>query len=495
MPDQAPADLESPSRPGAVLSGRSSLGLTAVGGRALAVLVSLSILGIGLRLAASLAVWPVGLGIDDSAPYATAAAHNLLSDVQAPGGYPALLAALGVLTRSVAAVVVVQHLLGIVAALVFFYAVKRATGSPWPALLPAAGLLLDSDQIYLEHSVMAEGFFAIVLALAMYCAVRVLEQPGSWAWALGAGVLIGTGGLIRSAASAVVVAVVAAILLTEAPIRQRITAGALTALGTIAVLLVYALGNLGSNHKFSIGPDPGWHLYGMVAHYADCRDFRPPAGTQRLCQTTPVAQRPGLNFYLYSPDSPAQQAFGYFGSDGKVGAFARDVVEHEPSEYLQNVALNLAAYFVPSTYPAAYGNPLGGQGLSPPLDWTRNNPNAGRLAQVMAGFYAPFHVRTRNTLRRWLARWEDVFRFGATLLVICTVLTALGLLAGGSRPLLVLFGGGALSFLLAPSLIGEYSGRYTVPLVAPMLSAAAIAFQTLWRQWRGARRSTVSFRD
>jgi hypothetical protein len=148
------------------------------------------------------------------------------------------------------------------------------------------------------------------------------------------------------------------------------------------------------------------------------------------------------------------------------------------------VALNLSAYFVPSVYPAAYGDPLGGQGLSPPLDWTRDSPDAKQLARVMTVFYAPIHERTNTALRRLLGGWERVFRFGATLLTLATLLTVAGLFLPGRRALLVLFGGGGLSLLIAPSVIGEYSGRYTVPLVAPMLASGAIAAQLLWRRFR-----------
>ena len=459
-----------------------------LGSRPHRVLAALIAAGVALRVLAALAIWPVGLGIDDSAPYTTAAAHNVLSDAQAPGGYPVLLGALGWITRNVAAVVILQHLLGIIAAIVFFAAVKRATGSGWLALVPAAALLLDSDQVYLEHNVMAEGAFTIVLAMVMYAAVLVLERPQSGVRAGAAGALIGAGALIRSAALALAAVLVVAILIADEPLRRRIKAAAITAAATALVLVAYALANLSYNHEFSIGPHPGWHLYGMVAHYADCTAFSPPASTAPLCQSIPPGARPGLNFYLYDPRSPARRTFGYFGHDQQVGAFARQVVLHQPGPYLRNVGLNLIAYFVPSLYPSSYGDPLGGQGLSPPLDWTRDNPEAQRLAQVMAGFYAPFQQRTRTTLRRLLGGWEKVFRFGATLLALATLLTLAALLVPGRHTLLVLFGGGGLCFLIVPSVIGEYSGRYTVPMVAPMLASAAIAADVLWRRARDRAR-------
>lgn len=453
-------------------------------------LIALVVIGLALRILASLAIWPVGLGIDDSAPYATAAAHNLLSDVQAPGGYPTLLAALGMITHQVAVLVIVQHGLGIVAALLFFYAVRRATDSGWIALVPAAGILLGSDQIYLEHTVMAEGAFTVLLAATMYAAVRTLERPEDWRWALTTGLLAGAGGLVRSAAAALIAMIAVAILVRPSPWRLRIRTAGIAAVACFAILGAYAVLNDSYAGELSIGPAPGWHLYGMVAHYADCTAFAPPPGTRKLCERTPPSRRLGLNFYLYDPRSPARQTFGYFHHDQAVGAFARSVVLHQPGQYARNVALNLAAYFVPSVYPASYGSPLGGQGLSPPLDWTRDNPDSARLAAVMAGFYAPFHQHTRPSLRRRLGDWESVFRFGASLLSLSTLITFAALVFGRRREFIVLFGGGGLCLLAAPSLIGEYSGRYTVPMVAPMLAAAAIGVEVLWRRTQASRRHT-----
>lgn len=79
------------------------------GSRPHRVLVALIVVGLTLRVLAALAVWPVGLGINDSAPYTTAAASNPLSDAQAPAGYPAVLALLGLITRQVAVVMILQH--------------------------------------------------------------------------------------------------------------------------------------------------------------------------------------------------------------------------------------------------------------------------------------------------------------------------------------------------------------------------------------------------
>jgi 4-amino-4-deoxy-L-arabinose transferase-like glycosyltransferase len=445
--------------------------------------VGLIVAGVALRVLACVAVWPVGLGLDDSAAYTGAALHSPLSDVQHPAGYPLFLDLVGVITRQLGAVVILQHLLGVLAAVIVFAAVRRATGSAWLALVPAGALLLDSDQVFLEHNVMAEGIVAPLIAATLYAGVRVLQDSRSLRWAAVLGFLVGVDGLTRSAAIALVLVVPAAILLSRGTRRERVFSSALATGVAVLVLVAYAFANLAYSGEFEIGPRPGWHLYGMVAHYADCALFTPPPGTQPLCQSTPIQSRPGINFYLYSADSPAQRTFGWFTHDSEVGAFAEQVVLHEPGHYLRNVASNLAAYFAPSSYPAAYG----GIKLGYELDWRRRSPDEHRLTQVLQTYFAPFRSHSDTTLRRALGAWEQVFRFGAPLLVLTTLLTAAGLLYADRRALLILFGVGGLSLLIAPSVIGDYVGRYSVPLVAPMAGAAAIAGQVLWRRLQGVR--------
>lgn len=437
--------------------------------------------GVALRILASLAVWPAVLDQDDSAAYTAAALHGPLSDPQHPAGYPLFLEAVGLITRQVAAVIVLQHVLGVLAAIVVFAAVRRVTGSPWLALVPAGALLLDSDQVFLEHAVLSEGIIAPLIAATLYAGVRVFERTSSRWWVVTLGLLCGADAVTRSAAVALVPVAGVAILLARGARRRRIKDAALAAgLGT-AILIGYGFANLSYNHEFTIGPRPGWHLYGMVAHYADCKLFTPPAGTRPLCQSTPISSRPGIDFYLYSPDSPAQRTFGWFTHDSTVGAFAEQVVIHEPGHYLRNVLSNLAAYFVPSSYPKAYG----GIDLAYELSWTTHSPDEHQMVPALESFYSRFRPHSHPAVRRLLHGWEQVFSFGPVPLVLTTLLTLAGLAFPERRAALILFGIGGLSMLIAPSGIGDYDGRYSVPLVAPMTGAAMISIQVLWPRISG----------
>lgn len=73
--------------------------------------------------------------------------------------------------------VILQHGLGVIAALIVFATIRRAAGPGWLALVSAAGLLLDRDETYLEHNIMGEGALQITLAGTSYAAVRTFEDP------------------------------------------------------------------------------------------------------------------------------------------------------------------------------------------------------------------------------------------------------------------------------------------------------------------------------
>lgn len=447
--------------------------------RAKPALIALILGGVALRVVACVAVWPVGLGLWDSGVYAQAAARSPLWDVHAPAGYSAFLAAVGLLTHQIAVVVLLQHALGVAAAIVVFAAVRRATGSEWLGLIPAAVVLLDGDQIYLEHNIMAEGITAPLMAGVLYAGVRVLERPRSIRWALGLGLLVGATAITRSAGIALVGIIVLA-LMVRSPVqfRQRLTAACAAGGSAILILVGYGFANLAYNDQFELGPKPGWHLYGMVAHYADCRSFTPPQGTRPLCESAPSSARPGINFYLWSGSSPGHRTFGWLTHDTTVGAFAEQVVLHQPGQYLGNVADNLLAYFAPSLYPSGYG----GVKLGTELDWSRRAPDEAQTATVLARFFSPFHPQSRSGPRAFLGTWQRVFRFGPVPLLIATLLTLAGLVFPERRALLILFGGAGICLLIIPSFIGDYVGRYSVPLIAPMAASAAIAGDLLWRR-------------
>jgi 4-amino-4-deoxy-L-arabinose transferase-like glycosyltransferase len=464
-------------------------------GRVLLVIV---LVGIVVRLLASVFWWPAVTVNNDSAQYAFFAAHNPLADVNHPAGYMFVLEGLGLLSLEMAFTIVVQHILGILSGLLIFSAVRRLVGSPWPGVIAAAAIMLNSDQIFLEHSIMSEGPFVFFLTAALYAGVRALDEPrpGRW-WPILAGVLIAFATMIRTAGLFVIPVLALALLIgiTPRPRKER-WRGAVALLAVSGVLLIgYAAANDISNGRFEVGPTTGWHLYARVAGFANCRDFTPPAGTAGLCETTPASQRPGGDYYMHLPQSPAYRLFGYTGSsDIKVKGFALAVIAHQPRAYLRTVLHDIEYYYVPSLHGNIAWGPVD---LSPALDWTDTfvpTPEyRRRLEHVMQSFYHRFTVHQDAGGLRLLHDFGQTFRFGGTLLSITTLLTLLGLLVGPRRNRLavMLFGVGGLALLIAPTFGSYYVGRYSVPLAGLMMAAGGVACLSLWRMERTRRREAT----
>lgn len=455
------------------------------------VLGMLLLAGILVRLAAMFAYPPTIPSNADSRVFAQFAAGNLLGDPQHPAGYSLFLALLGLVTRQVIVFTVVQHALGVATALLLFAAVRRLVGSPWPALLPAAFVLLNADQVYQEQTISSEWLFTALLALSLYATVRAIEtRERSWPWSATAGVITGLAVIARTQGMPLI-PVFAFALLIAGPRPWGWRAPVALLVASAAVLFTYGVAKDAATGRFEVGPSPGWQLYAHVAPFANCRLFTPPQGTAGLCESTPPSRRAGDGHYLFDRNSPAVRLFGHLGnSDGKVRAWAFAVVEHQPGDYVRSVYDILRDYFVPGTF--VY-TPRGGDDIDAELDWS---VKLDWLAPVtvagMERFFDHFTPQRHRQRTRALHDYQRVFRFGATLLTLTALLTLLALAIGPRRIRVgaVLFGIGGLSTLLPEALGGAYIGRYAVPLAGPMGAAAGIALWTLWRRESERRAST-----
>lgn len=212
-----------------------------------------------------------------------------------------------------------------------------------------------------------------------------------------------------------------------------------------------------------------------------------------LCDPRPASARPGSDWYLYEPASPALRYFGPLGNhDAQLKAFAIDAILNEPGTYLRATFKELEGYFVPSLHPYRFG---GGCGLSCQLDWnfalTYDPKLRAATEKGMEWFYDHFTVHVSRSGIAFLESYENPFRFGGTLLTLTSLLTVLGLLIGPRRARIgvLLFGVGALAMLVFSTFGVYYLGRYQVPLGGPMSASAAICVWSLWQLESARRRS------
>jgi hypothetical protein len=466
-------------------------------------LIALVLAGVALRVVTEVGWWPTATTLADSSAYARFAESNPFADPQHPAGYALILAAIGSVTREVAVPVLLQHLAGIASALLLYAATRRVTASRWAGLLPAAIVLLNPDEILLEHAIMAESWAILATAGGLYATVRAFDEPVPlWRWPLLAGLLLAVSVTIRTAGLATIAVVLLGLLLAGGG-RWRDRARWATPLaaggGAVAILVAFAISNAAFGPRLGIGPSPGWYLYARAAQFADCERFIPPPGTEALCEQTPPDERRGARYYVFDPAAPAPRLFGAFPdqtdseADKLLGSWAKRAVLAQPLDYAESVWDNLRAYWVPSLMPVRAGE---GEGLDPLLDY-RLGADEGFFGQVqlnvaadMEAFFDPFTLDRREAPLAAISDWQQISRFGGTMLSIATVLMLIGLFGGTRRERLgvLVLGAGGLAMIVAPALTGNYTGRYTVPMAGPMLAGAAIAIVAIARRVRARRR-------
>ncbi len=202
---------------------------------ALMALGALVLVGVVLRVLLTRAQAPGFLAFSDSSYYLIGAHTNVFVWAAEeggnpwPAGYPMFLGALYRVSEQLSFVMLVQHVLGIATAALWFLAVRRVA-SPFWALLPAAVVLLAGPQLFIEHAPLAESLFAFLIAALTCCAVLAFEQQSAL-WSAAAGLLAATAACVRVMGLVfVVITVVWLVVVASGDLRQRLTGAAAAAL-------------------------------------------------------------------------------------------------------------------------------------------------------------------------------------------------------------------------------------------------------------------------
>ncbi|SHF06230.1 hypothetical protein [Streptoalloteichus hindustanus] len=276
----------------------------------------------------------------DSSAYVRASEH--LNPATAHGanliGYPLLLRLLSV-TGSISVVTVLQHLMAL-ALVVVAYAFLRRRGLPgWLAALGVAPTALDGRQITLEHYLLAETLFTVLLMSALL--LLLWRERPSWLVCGITGVLAASAALTRSVGVGVCGVVLLYLIVRRVGWKQvvafTVAVGAL-----LGGYLTWAHANTG---RFSFTIMQGHYLYARTALVADCDRLQLTDQQRELCPREPLGQRPErADYYLWS--DPNIQRFG-LDQDDFVGTFAKEVLRQQPVDFAVSVAGDLAHYLLP----------------------------------------------------------------------------------------------------------------------------------------------------
>jgi membrane protein implicated in regulation of membrane protease activity len=426
---------------------------------------------------------------------------GLLSDSLAPAGYPVFLKVLRAIWSALAFTVAVQHLIGILTALVLYALARRLGASRGVALIPAGVVLLSGDQLFLEHALLSETLWTLLVSCALYALVRGSDrdQPDV-RWLVAAGLLLGGAALVRQLSLALlpIAAVWIAVVVRGGGARRAWSA--LTVLSSALVLLGLYVGIASLAHGYTgLNDDGGFELYGRVAEFADCTKFKPPGRTRVLCQTIPPARRSGATKYLFGTGMPLERLFHVqLPRDSPLlGQFAIAAIEHQPGAYLSAVVEDWERA-------AGLRQERIGEGANPAalrFDWGRayvyGGPSATSTVRSVAAEYRTAYTSVRALpLAGWASRlggYQAIIRVHEQLVIPLVMIALFGAIASSglarSRILLTLFF--ALALYMAPALVVVWDARFGVlPGELLALAASAGAWQLWLRQGRlGVRRS------
>ncbi|MFI7637006.1 hypothetical protein [Nonomuraea sp. NPDC049400] len=413
---------------------------------------------VGLRLLAVLGFPPSILFYGDSFAFLR---EDVSPGTTRPSGYSLLLALLRP-AHSLTLVTVLQHLLMLGLA-VAVYALLRRRGLPgWGAALLVTPLLYDEFLILLEHMIMADAIFIVLVTAAILLIVRRVTP----ATAAVGGVLLGLAGITRTVGLPLLILTAAYLLIRRygwRPLVALLVAGAIP-------LGAYATWMKAEKGKFALTEADGNFLWSRTMSFADCAVIKPPERLAVLCPDMPVEQRPYPPHWLWESFSPLLKVPGTGNRNQLAGEFARQAILAQPGEYLAAVATDLAQLLrwertavdekTPYKLPTAE-RPLG-ESVRGVAESYEAGPAATQVVEPFAG---------------WLRAYQ---RFGYVPFPLLMLALAGALTAALVRRRwdALLPGVAALALVVSPPFLAAYDVRYVIPAIPLICLAVGLTVGT-----------------
>jgi hypothetical protein len=443
-------------------------------------LIVLVVVGVAVRALTIAGYRPAFMFFGDSFSYIVGA-QRLQPPNDRPFGYSALLRLVSYV-GDLGLVVLLQHLAGVALAIALYVVLHRRGAPPWLAALVTAPLLLDAYLIQIEHNILSETMFAVLLVSAVLLVTRSEVTPTV---AVVVGVLMGVAALTRTVAIPIAALFVGYLVVRRVGWRPVLAFGAALAIPVLGYMAWFA----SVYGVFATSDSSGRFLYGRVAVFADCEGVDLTPNQAKLCDNADPALRPNANFYVWSGDSPVQRlGLPGNGNDQVASSFARTIILDQPLTYARYVAFDTAHYFAPGRFLTRVD--------SPDTPWRFPDAAATSSGSTsvahndLAG--APIQPVVQPVIADLLRAYQGVVYTQGPLLLLGLLLgAAAGFWDRGRRrwdgPFVALVG---LSVLLIPSLTVMFDYRYglpAIPLLAYSGGIGAIALRARLAERAAAR--------
>jgi hypothetical protein len=239
----------------------------------------------------------------------------------------------------------VQHLLGLLTAVVVYAALRRWGVSSWVATLASLPVLFDGMQLLLEQSVMSDVLFDLLLVSGL--AVLAWYRPPRVRVVAVAGVLLAVAVLVRLVAEPVVIAAALFCLLTGVTVRARVVTALVVSVGFTLPLLAYATWYHDVNGKWALAEAGGRALYMRTTAFVECDRIEVASYERTLCPREPVGRRREPTDYgwhdlntVYALTLPAGTTLDEATKD-----FALTAIRAQPGDYVKVVLRDFALGF------------------------------------------------------------------------------------------------------------------------------------------------------
>jgi hypothetical protein len=434
--------------------------------------------------------YPPALWYPDSLPYVQAALHPFPYVIR-PVGYSFLLILLEPL-HSVLTVTALQHVMGLIIGIAAYVLLRSRFGlSSWTATLAAVPALLSAYEIQIEHFVLSDTFFGVLVTLAV---VLVMWRPVPKVWTCAiAGLLLSWAALARSQGLLLAVPFVLylAAQLTRRDLRRRVIGG-IFALGVALAmpLALYAVWFDHDNGSFELTTSTGAFLYSRVAGFADCSVIKPPADERWLCLSAPPGKRPFEGYYVWGSGSPLLHGPAPEFS-AKVNSLATDfairAVEAQPLDYLKAVWHSTAETFTVRRDPTPAGQSQSLYLFPASVPQSLQALATANYEDYQYGYSYNGNVNPSTRVVQPFAAiirgYQRYFVVPGPLLGLIVLLGGVGVAVAWRR-----FGGPALLpwlsgvvLIVTPAATADFDARYVVSAVPVFCISAAIAVAEIQR--------------
>jgi hypothetical protein len=201
----------------------------------------------------------------------------------------------------------VQHLMGLLIAVMIYVLLRRNGVSKTWAAIATLPQLLDGYIIEDEHLIMAETVFTFLLMIAL---LLLLWQPRTrWWTAAIAGLLAGAAAVVRTE-GVIMLAVLPLFLLLRGWSWKTLRGWGIAIVFTVGTLIPFGAYTSWFHERYSQFDTPiysttlseGFYLWGRVSSFANCAVIKPTGDEARVCPTQPIADRdPPGNYIWHAP--------------------------------------------------------------------------------------------------------------------------------------------------------------------------------------------------